>query len=89
MKNVVLGLLAISFAMPGFAQEAATPAVPAPAVANVPEVATIVLPADTIIHVTPVEEITSKKMKEGETRSLQVASDVVQDGKVIIPRGSG
>ncbi len=50
--------------------------------------ATVVLPADTIIQVTPVDEITSKGMKEGTVRTLQVASDVIQDGTVVIPRGA-
>ncbi|MGC6399032.1 hypothetical protein ACNI3Q_00450 [Sphingomonas sp. FW199] len=47
-----------------------------------------VLPVDTIITVTPVEEITSIKMKEGDIKTLQVAADVVEGGTVMIPRGS-
>lgn len=46
------------------------------------------LPSDTIIVVTPSEDITSKKMKEGTTRRFQIAEDVKQDGVVVIPRGS-
>jgi len=46
------------------------------------------LPADTVLQVTPVEEITSKKMKEGDVKMLQVAADAVQNGVVIIPRGA-
>jgi hypothetical protein len=49
---------------------------------------TAVLPADTIIQVTPVEEITSIKMKEGDSYMLQVATDVAQNGVVVIPRGA-
>lgn len=49
---------------------------------------TITLPAETMIQVTPVEEITSKGMKEGETRTLQVVSDVTHGGVVVIPRGA-
>lgn len=48
----------------------------------------VTLPADTVIVVTPLEEITSKKMKEGDLRTLQVANDIVQNGRVVIPRGS-
>ena len=50
--------------------------------------ARVVLPADTIIQVTPVDEITSKGMKEGTVRTLQVAADAVQAGVVVIPRGA-
>lgn len=46
------------------------------------------LPNNTMIVVTPVNEITSKKMKEGDKVAFQVASDVVENGQVIIPRGS-
>jgi hypothetical protein len=46
------------------------------------------LPADTVLQVTPVEEITSKKMKEGDVKMLQVAADAVQNGVVVIPRGA-
>ena len=47
-----------------------------------------VLPADTVIQVTPVQDITSIKMKQGDSYTLQVASDVSHDGVVIIPRGA-
>jgi hypothetical protein len=47
-----------------------------------------VLPMDTMIQVTPVEEITSIKMKEGDTYMMQVAADVAQNGVVVIPRGA-
>ena len=60
------------------------PAVSAPAVAPTQ----IVLPADTIIQVTPVQEITSIKMKEGDVHMLQVAADVAHNGVVVIPRGA-
>jgi len=46
------------------------------------------LPNNTMIVVTPVNEITSKKMKEGDKVAFQVVSDVVENGQVIIPRGS-
>lgn len=49
---------------------------------------TVTLPVNTLVEVTPAEEITSKKMKEGTTRPFLVACDVVQDGVVMIQRGS-
>ena len=61
--------------------QVAAPTVTAPA-------GVIILPADTLFGVTPVAEITSKKMKEGDYVQLQSAVDVVQSGVVVIPRGS-
>jgi hypothetical protein len=49
---------------------------------------TALLPANTMIPVTPVQEITTIKMKEGDTYTLQTASDVTEKGVVVIPRGA-
>lgn len=46
------------------------------------------LPANTIVPVTTIHDITSKEMKVGDIQALQVASDVAQDGHVVIPRNS-
>ena len=46
------------------------------------------LPLNTLVLVTPANEITSKKMKEGTKRKFLVVEDVVYDGYVVIPRGS-
>lgn len=61
---------------------------PAPAVPARLSRQQVVLPVNTLVQVTPAEEITSKKMKEGSTREFMVVNDVVQDGVVVIPRGS-
>lgn len=58
------------------------------AVAATAQQAEITLPPDTLVEVTPSEEITSKEMEEGTTRSFMVARDVVQQGVVVIPRGA-
>jgi hypothetical protein len=47
-----------------------------------------VLPANTMVVVTPAEEITSIKMKEGTQRTFLVVEDVVYSGAIVIPRGS-
>lgn len=60
----------------------------APASGPAPMQQQVVLPQDTLIQVTPVEEITSKHMHEGDAQMLQTAADVAQDGVVVIPRGS-
>jgi hypothetical protein len=98
MKKVLLTAVAVaSLPCAAFAQsmgdDTATQAAPVAAAPQVTPVAVaangaVTLPADTLIVVTPLQEITSKKMKEGETRTLQVANDVVEKGRVIIPRGS-
>ncbi|WP_054531968.1 hypothetical protein [Erythrobacter sp. SG61-1L] len=72
-------------------EPAAAPSQPAEMFVPAPVASTrkqIVLPVNTLVLVTPAEEITSKKMKEGTTREFLVVEDVVQDGVVIIPRGS-
>ncbi|WP_109354742.1 hypothetical protein [Sphingorhabdus sp. EL138] len=48
-------------------------------------IGTIVIPADTIVVVTPIEEITSKKMKEGTKRNFRVAEAVTSNGVTVIP----
>lgn len=50
--------------------------------------AAALLPSNTIVPVTTITDISSKGMKVGDTEALQVASDVFQEGTVIIPRGS-
>ncbi|MFN4037924.1 MAG: hypothetical protein ACK4IB_01190 [Erythrobacter sp.] len=47
-----------------------------------------VLPLNTLVLVTPAQEITSIDMKEGTQRSFLVVEDVVYNGAIIIPRGS-
>lgn len=78
------------------AQQVSTPTVTTPAETTAapvqapiaPTASSVVLPQDTIIQVTPVNEITSIKMKEGDVHMLQVLSDVAEKGVVVIPRGS-
>jgi hypothetical protein len=47
-----------------------------------------VLPAGTIVTLTPLEELSSKHMKEGQRFQFLVVSDVAENGVVVIPRGS-
>jgi hypothetical protein len=66
----------------------------APAQQAVPEVApqaapaTRMLPAGTIVSLTPLEELSSKHIKEGQRFSFVVVNDVTEKGVVVIPRGS-
>ncbi len=46
------------------------------------------MPANTAIIVRVNEEVSSKRMKEGESFTLSTVSDVVYKGYVVIPRGS-
>lgn len=47
-----------------------------------------VLPADTIINVTPTTELTTKQMKEGDDVVFQIANDVSENGTVFLRRGT-
>ena len=78
---IVIGAVAIISA-PVMAQSGTEPAAVQPA----PR--TITLPVNTLVQVTPAEEITSKEMKEGTKREFLVVNDVEYQGVVMIPRGS-
>lgn len=86
---VAAGLAVLS--MPLAAQEAAvTASVETPAVAAAPATVPVVrtLPASTLVTVSPLGEISSKKIKVGDKIAFTVVNDVVENGVVAIPRGS-
>lgn len=58
--------------------------------ASVPAVAQTgrTMPPNTMIVVTPVNSITSKKAETGEKYQFQVVNDVMENGVVVIPRGA-
>lgn len=93
----VYGGLGISLVAAGALSACATsrsPALIQSSEASLPQASAVLapgqaaLPADTIIQVTPVQEITSIKMVEGDQHRLQVATDVSYNGVVVIPRGA-
>ncbi|MEO9462245.1 MAG: hypothetical protein ABJ242_05870 [Marinomonas sp.] len=45
----------------------------------------VTLQKDTLLKVSPIAEVTSKKMKEGETREFRVAEEISRDGITIVP----
>jgi hypothetical protein len=70
---------------------AAAPAEAAPLVATpvaAPASAAHVLAAGTQISLAALQELSSKHVKEGERYQFQVVSDVIDNGTVVIPRGS-
>ena len=81
MIRVSIAAFALSASVAAVGQE------PAPA-STAQAAPVVILPINTLVEVTPADEITSKKMKEGTTREFLVARDVVQDNSVMIPRGS-
>lgn len=46
------------------------------------------LPAGTVVALTPLQEISSKRVEEGQTYRFQVVNDVIEGDAVVIPRGS-
>ena len=84
--NIRCSLFALACALPSLvsAQAAVAPTATTPmSVAG-----SVTLPPNTMVEVTPVVEITSKKMKEGDKVAFQVVKDVVHNGAVVIPRGA-
>jgi len=70
-------------AQPGAAQPE-----PAQSAAPLTRVASRYLAAGTIVSLTPLEELSSKRIKEGERFQFIVVNDVSDNGVVVIPRGS-
>ena len=52
------------------------------------EVAMQMMPANTIVSLTPRAEISSKRVEEGQKVAFVGVEDVVENGVVVIPRGS-
>jgi hypothetical protein len=46
------------------------------------------LPAGTMVSLSPLQEISSQHMREGDRFSFLVVQDVIDNGVVVIPRGS-
>jgi len=98
-SNLFAGVMSLALVMPAFApataQETAAPveAASAPAVVAMP-VATPVpnstrtLAANTEILLSMNEELSTKKNEEGDTFHMTVVHNVVQDGYIVIPKGS-
>lgn len=79
MKNALaLALCASCVSGAAFAQGTAPTASP---VARV-------VPPSTVLTVTPVAEITSKRIEEGDKIQFNVVADVVEGGVIAIPRGT-
>lgn len=75
----------------GVVAQDSAPAAPAPVTMTVPASASTTgrnLPANTLMQVTPSQEISSKRIEEGQKVGFTVVSDVVEQGTVVIPRGS-
>ena len=60
----------------------------APAPVETARSASRFLPAGTLVSLSPLQEISSKHMREGQHFPFVVVEDVVENGVVVIPRGS-
>lgn len=86
LSKLALCFSAFAVSISAVAQEAPTltaQPVGAPVSGN-----TITLPANTAVRVRMNEELTTRRNREGDTFYMSVATDVVQDGYVLIPAGS-
>lgn len=65
-------------------------AIPLPAPTPVPTSgsAVLVLPANAELTLTPNSDLSSKSLREGDTFPVSTVYDVMQDGYVVIPRGT-
>ena len=96
MKSlVVIGAAFAVAASPVYAQSSsqeapATVAVPMPVESPTVAPPSVVrtLPAGTILNLTPLQEISSRHIEEGERYKFSVVNDVVESGQVVIPRGA-
>lgn len=67
----------------------ATDAMPAPKVNQAGQwMQGKLMPANTMLTVTPVQEISSKHIEVGQTYRFVTVGDIVENGAVVIPRGS-
>jgi hypothetical protein len=69
---------------PAAAAQSSAPVAPVAA----PAPASRVVPPSTVLSVTPLVEITSKRIEEGDKFQFSVVADVVEGGVVAIPRGT-
>lgn len=67
--------------VPGASTAAAVVAAPAPGMGRM-------MPAQTMVEVTPTQEVSSKHIEEGQQVSFATVGDVTEGGNVVIPRGS-
>ena len=70
------------------AQAQVTPAAPAAPAPALVQVAQRSLPGGTQVQLAAMQEISSKRVREGEKYQFTVVNDVVDNGVVVIPRGS-
>lgn len=89
MKKIIAACMFVALSGPAFAQ-AQQPPQSAPSVA--PQAGkypgSYVMPAGTMLVVTASQEISSKHIEVGQQHRFQVVNDIVEGGKVVIPRGS-
>lgn len=70
------------------AADVAQPPSNTPAAIPGPQPGSFILPAGTMLVVTPAQEISSKQVEEGQQVLFRVVNDVVEGNKVVIRRGS-
>ena len=85
---LIIRSAAIAAAILGVPVLAQTTSPTPPPIAPAGPLSGVVLPPNTVVPLVSADEISSINMKVGDTHQIQVASDVVEKGQVVIPRGS-
>ena len=88
IRFLICGAAALASAS-GFAQDTQNTTVAV--VASVPAAAVAVartMPANTLLTITPMQEISSKHLELGDTVRFTTIGDISEQGIVVIPRGS-
>ena len=97
LSNIALSALVLASPLAAQTTTAPMPVPPSPVTVQVAPVTVApmplapagrYLPAGTQVSLTPLQEITSKHLMLGTRFQFQVVNDVVENGLVVIPRGS-
>ncbi len=88
--TIIRSITIIAFAMNSTSMAAEPVATPAPAPAAVaPATPTyLTLPANTELTITPNSDLSSKKLKEGDSFMFSTVYDVLMNNQIIIPKGT-
>jgi len=88
--TIIRSIAVLALAMGGPAMAAEPVATPAPIAAEIAPAtpAYLTLPANTELTVTPNSDLSSKKLKEGDSFMFSTVYDVLMNNQIVIPKGT-